>query len=630
MPIHVTCACGKALRLADDKQGKRVRCPACQGVLTVGPPAAAAPGQAVAPAPRRAPGNGAAAGPRLAPAPAKSKKSKPWVFLLVGCLGLVVLGCGGTVGAVVLLVGLASSSSPEGKLAGKWVLDPDATLRMNPAFAKTYEDVRFDFHKDGTVVWAWGGSTDVPGTWKKVAGDKKGLQLQLRRGAGGTITFPVVLVDDDHIQVEHPAKCQLRREGTASTPAPPSPEREALAHKVVGKWACEEDRNRDTWEFSSDGTARFTSTRAPSWGGKYRVVGDGLLEVDRLAGATVLSTQRFQVRALPDELAITPVGFRERRFQRVTGGGPAAGAPAKAPPKAVVVRSARHNIVRSNSVRTVAVAPDGRTVAWTEWGPNEMLRVWDVSGSNVIVRLKPLPPPGEGWEGLAFSPDSRTVAAGLSDGGIRLFDVMSGGEKAALRGHTKLVGSLAFPRDRKVLVSGSWDKSIKVWDLATGKATGGLTAKGNVLLASPSADGRKVACLVAGDGTHFGDLSAGLTRATAGGRCLALSPDGGTLALGTSEGAIKLLDTQSWKPKGELKGHQGAVTCLCFSGDGKGLASGGEDKAARLWDVAGGYERATFQAHTDAVNAVGLSADGRVLASGGKDKMVYVWQAPGR
>jgi WD40 repeat protein len=143
--------------------------------------------------------------------------------------------------------------------------------------------------------------------------------------------------------------------------------------------------------------------------------------------------------------------------------------------------------------------------------------------------------------------------------------------------------------------------------------------------------------MVAGDGVpHFGDLASGkevptgLTRVTALGRCLALSPDGATLALGTYEGPITLLDTQNWKRKGELKGHQGTVTCLCFSGDGKTLASGGEDKTARLWDVAGGYERATFKAHTDAINAVGLSADGRVLASGGKDKLVYVWRAPGR
>jgi hypothetical protein len=65
MPINVSCACGKVLRLADDKQGKRVRCPACQGVLTVGGAASQA---------RRAPGNGTAVTEtKLAPARARQQ-----------------------------------------------------------------------------------------------------------------------------------------------------------------------------------------------------------------------------------------------------------------------------------------------------------------------------------------------------------------------------------------------------------------------------------------------------------------------------------------------------------------------------------------------------------------------------
>ncbi|HZY90170.1 MAG TPA: hypothetical protein VFE78_35440, partial [Gemmataceae bacterium] len=279
MPINVSCACGKVLRLADDKQGKRVRCPACQGVLTVGGAASQA---------RREPANRTdVAETKSAPGP--GKKSKTWVYLLSGCLGLVLLGCAGSVGAVVLLVGLGGSSSPEGKLAGKWVLDGDATLQVNPAFSKGNEDIRFDFQKGGTASWGYGGPSTVKGTWKKVGGDKKNLQLELFRGQDRTspIKFPVVFVDDDHIRIDYPEACQLRREGAPATPSQPSPQRDALAKQVVGKWAWEEGGKRDAWELNSDGSAKFTSSSAPSWNGKYRVVGDGLLEVDVLGGTTV-------------------------------------------------------------------------------------------------------------------------------------------------------------------------------------------------------------------------------------------------------------------------------------------------------------------------------------------------------
>ena len=70
---------------------------------------------------------------------------------------------------------------------------------------------------------------------------------------------------------------------------------------------------------------------------------------------------------------------------------------------------------------------------------------------------------------VAFSPDGKTLASGSEDKTIKLWDVATGKEQATLKGHTEWVKSVAFSPDGKTLASGSGDSTIKLWDVATGK-----------------------------------------------------------------------------------------------------------------------------------------------------------------
>jgi WD40 repeat protein len=70
---------------------------------------------------------------------------------------------------------------------------------------------------------------------------------------------------------------------------------------------------------------------------------------------------------------------------------------------------------------------------------------------------------------VAFSPDGKTLASGSQNRTIKLWDVATGEEQATLKGHTDMVLSVAFSPDGKTLASGSMDKTIKLWDVATGK-----------------------------------------------------------------------------------------------------------------------------------------------------------------
>src|SRR5437764_218270 len=113
-------------------------------------------------------------------------------------------------------------------------------------------------------------------------------------------------------------------------------------------------------------------------------------------------------------------------------------------PEVVVLSSPRHRIVRSDVIKSIALSGDGRIAAWTEFGATQMLRVWDVGGSDVKVKLEPTLTGGDTFEAVAFSPDNRTVAAGVSTGQVRSWDVETGYPRALLQGHKGEVVGVAL------------------------------------------------------------------------------------------------------------------------------------------------------------------------------------------
>jgi predicted NACHT family NTPase len=232
---------------------------------------------------------------------------------------------------------------------------------------------------------------------------------------------------------------------------------------------------------------------------------------------------------------------------------------------------------------------------------------------------------------VAFSPDGRLLASGSFDKTIELWEVATGSEVDTL-GPTGYVVSVAFSPDGRLLASGSSDKTIRLWEVATGSEVRTLTGHTDwVYSVAFSPDGRLLAS-GSGDRTiklwevTSGSLVRTLTGHTGGVTSVAFSPDGRLLASGSGDRTIKLWEVTSGSLVRTLTGHTGGVTSVAFSPDGRLLASGSLDATIKLWEVASGREVRTLSGHTGGVTSVAFSPDGRLLASGSGDRTIKLWE----
>lgn len=162
-----------------------------------------------------------------------------------------------------------------------------------------------------------------------------------------------------------------------------------------------------------------------------------------------------------------------------------------------------------------------------------------------------------------------------------------------LTGHGGFVQDVVISSDGQFALSGSWDGTLRLWDLNTGNTTRRFVGHGKDVLS------------------------------------VAFSVDNRQIVSGSRDRSIKL-----WNTLGECKytikeqeAHTGWVSCVRFSPVNTQpiIVSGGWDKLVKVWNLTNCKLRTNLAGHTGYINSVTVSPDGSLCASGGKDGVAMLW-----
>ena len=159
-----------------------------------------------------------------------------------------------------------------------------------------------------------------------------------------------------------------------------------------------------------------------------------------------------------------------------------------------------------------------------------------------------------------------------------------------LKGHSNSVNAIAVTADGKRAISGSWDKTLKVWDLTTRNELFTLTGHSQRV------------------------------------KAVAVTADGKRAISGSSDSSLKVWDLTTGKEEFTLKSHSDSVSAVAVTEDGKRAFSGSWDKAVKVLELTTKEEEFTLTGYSDLpTNAVALTPDGKRAISGSADNTIKVW-----
>jgi len=302
----------------------------------------------------------------------------------------------------------------------------------------------------------------------------------------------------------------------------------------------------------------------------------------------------------------------------------------------------------SDPVDAVFLSSDGRFALsghWTDaFRPDYTLRLWETHTGRMLSTFNRH---SEGVKSVCMSKDGY-VFAGRSDNTVQLWDVSTILEDKnahahhlrAFTGHTEnenlfgstSVRSVSLGSNGTRMLSGSDDKTLKLWNVDTGRCLRTFSGhKDSIFSVDLSKDGRW-ALSGSADGTlKLWDVTSGnCVRTFEGHRGIVfsvrLNPDGSQAISAGQDHTIKIWDLVSGDCLRTLEGHLNEVNSVCLSYDGKFALSSSDDKTLRLWEVATGCCIRTFTGHTKEIYCVALSEDGRLAISGSSDLTVRIWE----
>ena len=283
----------------------------------------------------------------------------------------------------------------------------------------------------------------------------------------------------------------------------------------------------------------------------------------------------------------------------------------------------------SDVVTSVALSPDGKRLATASI--DGTVKIWDAERGQEFPTVH-----GYYWaDNEARRPDGTCLPRARVDKVTKIFDSLSGSFGVTLRGRPLDFGSVAFSPNGDRLATGrlAWqgdDKTVKIWDAASGQEL--LALRGSVASLAFSPNGKRLATECDDEAVRIWDAVSGRELISLRGKSggvwrAAFSPDGRRLATAYWDGTVKIWDAATGQDLLTFRGHNAPVSDVVFSLDGHRLATASWDKTAKIWDAVTGRELLALRGHAARVNSVAFAPDGSRVATLGSSAEVRIWDA---
>ncbi len=243
----------------------------------------------------------------------------------------------------------------------------------------------------------------------------------------------------------------------------------------------------------------------------------------------------------------------------------------------------------------------------------------------------------EDWvSSVAVTADGRRVLSGSHDRTLRLWDLQTGRLLRTFIGHLDGVFTVATSPDGRAAFSASHDGTFMLWDLQTGEPRLVVSEDGDPLYsAAVTPDGQFALSGFFSRTLQFRELATGKLRFTLVGhgdivRTVAITPDGRHALSGSQDCTVKVWDLASGQLVRTLAGHKAPVAAVAVAPDGRRAMSGSLDGGLKLWDLMSGQLILNLAGHDSvAVRSIAVTPDGQQALSGSDDRTLKLWDLDG-
>ncbi|MEM7760538.1 MAG: hypothetical protein AAF298_20765, partial [Cyanobacteria bacterium P01_A01_bin.40] len=288
---------------------------------------------------------------------------------------------------------------------------------------------------------------------------------------------------------------------------------------------------------------------------------------------------------------------------------------------------------QATGIYSVTASPHADSYAVADW--DGKINFWRKNADGTQKLINSWKAHDDTISEIKYSPDGKYIASASWDKTIKLWSVATEKLIATLQGHQEGINSIIFSPDSQYLISGSEDKTIKLWDIINEpklvKTLAGHTD--SIKAVTVSFDSQLIATAGYDNTikiwTVEGELQQTIDAHNLAITSLAFTPESNILASGSWDNSVKLWSIKDGGKSSELlhtlTGHQDGVTTISLNSDGTMLASGSGDRNLKLWNIQTGELIKNLRGHTSQINTLAFSSDDQSLVSGEEQQGLFWW-----